>query len=236
METNAQDVNLNEFTLFQGVDESAVKAFLSSGYTFSYPAGEPIVVKDDAGETFFLILGGLAKIVLANAAKDEVNITLFRAGDFFGELSILEDRPSRTANVIAVTDVEVAALQKNEFLKLVERYPKLGLNMARVMGQRLRAMNDRLVSLSMPEENRVARTLLQLARQGKSYTDDGPILLPGMALSEWVLFCKTSSDQFMASMEKLREAGAIEWQNQRIVVKDLELLAKYAAGVKAVAQ
>src|SRR5262249_53591655 len=134
----------------------------------------------------------------------------------------------RTANVVAATDVEVIALQKNEFFKLMKDYPELALNIARVMGTRLRNMNDRLVALTLPDLNRVARTLLYLARQGKAFSEEGPILLPALPLGEWSLFCNIPRDGFLENMEKLRVEGCIDWQNQRIVVTNVPLLIKYA--------
>ena len=235
MGISVQDINLREFPLFDDVDESAVRTFLSTGYTFSYKAGTPIVVNDDEGDTFFIILGGLAKIMLVNKEfKDPLNICLLKTGDFFGELTILENQPARTANVIALTDVEVAALQKAEFIKILDQYPQLGLNLAKVMGRRLRGMNERLVATMLPDVNRISRTLLFLAKQGKAFSQEGPILLPALPLGEWALFCNTERQQFMDILEKMRAQEIIDWQHQRIVIKDVVRLSDMGSTTEAV--
>lgn len=226
MSVNIHTLDISQFPLFKDVEPEVARKFLACGFNFSYDSGSPIIVNQDMGDTFFLLLSGLAKIALSNDKNEAVNVTLFRAGDFFGELSILDNLPVRTANVIATSEVEVLAVQKAEFLKMMKAHPELALNMARVLGQRLRAMNDRMVSFALPDLHRVARTLVHLSRQGKAFSEDGPILLPHIPLKDWVLFCNTPQDQFMDIMEKLRVAGAVEWQNQRIAVKDLTLLSK----------
>ena len=228
MPVELSELNVKEFDLFRDVDETVARKFIATGFKFSYNAGTPIVVNDDVGETFFMLVSGLAKIALVTGKREEVNVTLLKAGDFFGELTLLQKDPARTANVVAATDVEVVALQKNEFLKLLKEYPELALNMARVMGARLRNMNDRLVALTLPDLNRVARTLLYLARQGKAFSEQGPILLPALPLGEWSLFCNIDREGFLSNMEQLRTEGCIDWQNQRIVITNVPLVVKYA--------
>ncbi|MEB3286988.1 MAG: Crp/Fnr family transcriptional regulator [Vampirovibrionales bacterium] len=217
---------LSKASLFEGVSADIVQTFLNSGSRFVYGAGTPIIIINDTGETFFLILGGIAKITLLNDKNDAVNVTLFKTGDFFGELSLLEARPTRTANVIAASEVEVLAIQRPQFMKLMHQHPDLALNMAKVLGQRIRAMNDRMLTLTLPDLHRVASTLLHLARQGKTFSEQGPVLLPNLPLKDWVLFCNSSQDKFMEIIEHMRNAGVLEWSNQRIVVKNLSLLSK----------
>ncbi len=225
MTTSSVHLSPREISLFRDVDDETARRFMSSGYTFSYSAGTPIVINEDNGATFFMMLSGLARIVLLSDKNEQINVMLLKPGEFFGELAILENEMARTANVIAATDVEVIALQRSEFLKLMTEYPQLALNLARGIGSRLRAMNDKLMAMTLAPPARVAKTLLNFAAHGKAFSEDGPILLPGLPLKEWVMFCSVTSDQFMKIMEDLRMCGAIEWQNQRVVVKDLTLLA-----------
>lgn len=224
------DSSLADYPLFYGVEDEIVRKFLASGFRFQYEAGTPMIANNDLGESFFLILQGLAKLVLVNKHQEEVNIALFRAGDFFGELAILEPQHSRSANVISMTPVEVLVVQKADFLKLMHQHPTLILNIARVLGQRLRAMNVRMSTeqLSNPL-NRVAQGLLQLCEKGTVANEQGAILLPHLAsLKDWALFCSTTTDAFMDSMEQLKQARALEWQKQRILITNRQALQECA--------
>lgn len=214
--------------LFMDMDEEQIRRFLAMGFHFQYSAGSQLVSCNDSGETFFLILSGTAKIMLTNARSEQVNLSLIRAGEFFGELSMLDKQSQRTADVVAVSDMEVVTLHKPEFLKALYQMPILAINIARVLGERLRSTNERLSIQTLPEESRIAEVILQLAKKGTAFVDGGPILLPHLSLQEWTLFCTTSRGKFMAVIETLKDQGALEWQNQRIVVKDTAMLGRFA--------
>ncbi|WP_373531370.1 Crp/Fnr family transcriptional regulator [Vampirovibrio sp.] len=217
------------FPLFQNMEDATVRKFMSMGYTFRYEIGAQMVSSQDLGETFFVMLQGLAKLVLHNTRGELMNVTLFRAGDFFGELSMLEPDSVRSGNILAISEVEVVAIQKKDFLKMMHECPMLAFNLARCLGQRLRMMNQRMITDKMPDDlHKVAHTLLLLTTKGKSLQKAGSVLLPPLSLKEWALFCYTGVDVFLASMEQLKQLDALEWQNQRIVIKDVSKLREAA--------
>jgi CRP-like cAMP-binding protein len=223
------EISWQEFPLFYNMPEADARRFLSSGYHFKYESGAQVVSNKDLGETFFILLRGLAKLVLVNCQQEAVNVTLFRAGDFFGEMSMLEPDAVRNGDIIAISEMEVAAIHKKDFMKMMQDTPQLALNLARDLAQRIRVMNERMVTDRMPDDlHKVAHTLLLLTYKGKRFANKGPILLPPLSLKEWSLFCYTSGEAFMHSIERLKQEGALEWQNQRIVVTNLTALQRCA--------
>jgi CRP/FNR family cyclic AMP-dependent transcriptional regulator len=229
MPLDLQGINLAEFPLFHHANEEIAHAFLNRGFLFRYEAGTSLVSNNDLGETFFQILRGMAKLVLVDVQGKDANVTLFRDGDFFGELSMLEPMPLRSAHVIALTEIEVVAIQKKDFLRAMHEHPVLALNLARVLGQRLRSMNDRMATDHLPDDmHKVAHTFLMLAKKGRMFDDHQTILLPALSYKEWIMFCHTTSEGFMESMEKLKELGVVEWQNQRIAITNIEGLHRCA--------
>lgn len=214
-------IEVSEFPIFQDVAPTIARQFIATGQSVHYEACSEIIASQDSGEQFFIVLEGVAKLVLANPQGDGVNITLFCQGDFFGELAMLDAQPTRNANIIAVTDVELVAIQKTDFLNLMDQFPRLALNIARVVSQRLSAMNERLVTERMSDDKRkVAQTLLSLAPKGQPYIDEGSVMLPPLSLREWALFCCTTTENFINSIQLLKEAAVLDWHQQRIVIRD----------------
>jgi CRP-like cAMP-binding protein len=67
------------------------------------------------------------------------------AGDFLGEISLVSQQPF-TATAIAATDVQLVALKHQDFERLINRYPRIGMrimrNIAISVGEKLRQLNN----------------------------------------------------------------------------------------------
>jgi CRP-like cAMP-binding protein len=64
-------------------------------------------------------------------------------GEVFGELSLITANP-RSANVIALTDVDLMVLEREAFHKQITENPAVALNLLAMLGQRLTTVTDRL--------------------------------------------------------------------------------------------
>jgi small-conductance mechanosensitive channel len=80
-----------------------------------YGAGETIVREGDQGTSMFLVLRGEAAVSLAGTDGE---VARLRAGDFFGEMSLLTGDP-RTATVIAAADCDVVEIGVEAFRAVV---------------------------------------------------------------------------------------------------------------------
>ena len=89
---------------------SRARSLLQVARRMTLPAGENIVTQGTKGDSFYIIVHGTVQVV-----KDGVAIKRYRAGDYFGEMAILLDQP-RSADVVAKTDVDLVALDRNDFL------------------------------------------------------------------------------------------------------------------------
>jgi CRP-like cAMP-binding protein/phosphoribosyl 1,2-cyclic phosphodiesterase len=92
---------------------SRARNLLQVARRMTLPAGERIVTQGTRGDSFYMIVHGTVQIV-----KDGVPIKRYRAGDYFGEMAILLDQP-RSADAIALTDVDLIAIDRNDFLAVL---------------------------------------------------------------------------------------------------------------------
>src|SRR3989442_1733682 len=66
----------------------------------TFASGETIFRKGDPGDSLYVILNGQVKIVLPSEGEDEALLGVLEAGDFFGELSLI-DGQVRSASAVA---------------------------------------------------------------------------------------------------------------------------------------
>jgi CRP/FNR family transcriptional regulator, cyclic AMP receptor protein len=124
---------LGEIPLFSELSKRQLNALAAVGKTRRYARFTPIVRDGDRGDAFYVILDGEA--LVKPAGKRSVKL---RAGDWFGEMSLLDGAP-RAATVEAQTEVFAMLLGRTAFLKTLEAEPKIALTLMRTLAQRLRA-------------------------------------------------------------------------------------------------
>lgn len=101
-----------------------------------FKAGEFIFRENDPGDVMFIIEKGQVEIVKTIGGEDR-RLTLFEPGDFFGEMSILEDLP-RGASARAVTDCKLLQIDHSTFDQMLRENPEIGIRMMRSLSRRLR--------------------------------------------------------------------------------------------------
>lgn len=87
--------------------------------TVTFEEGEMIIKQGDDGDKLFLILDGKAKATQTPIGTDEaVEVGRMRAGQYFGERSLITREP-RAANVIALTSMKCACMDRSGFERLL---------------------------------------------------------------------------------------------------------------------
>lgn len=118
---------------FKGLNAKSTKALLAQGAEMSYKAGDSIVTEGATGVGFFLILKGSAEV----RKKGKV-LAILSDGQFFGEMSLIDDMP-RTADVVAVQPTKCWAITSWSFSSLLKEHPELAVGMLKEVVKRLRA-------------------------------------------------------------------------------------------------
>ena len=101
-------------------------------------AGEVIVQRGDAADEMFVIRSGDVEI-----RRDDGVVARLGAGDFFGEMSLLESLP-RDADAVALTDVELLVITQGALLVRLRRDPTFAVEMLHRLSGRVRALNAQL--------------------------------------------------------------------------------------------
>lgn len=107
-------------------------------------ANELIFDESEMDLGLYIILDGNIEIYSHSKEKDKL-LACLKDGDFFGELTMITEKPSSAA-AIAKTDSNVLAFYRSDLLDLLKRKPSTGikilLNLAKMMGKRLRVTNE----------------------------------------------------------------------------------------------
>ena len=108
---------LSRLAIFRPLPPATLNHLASSLIARHATAGEQIIREGDRGDRFYAIAKGEVDV-----SSDGRHMSTLGEGDYFGEIALLRDVP-RTATVTAKTDVELYALERDEFLSAVTGHP-----------------------------------------------------------------------------------------------------------------
>lgn len=104
----------------------------------SFAPGQIIVTQGTPGQAFYMVLSGRVEV-----RRDGVPLGQLSSGEFFGEMSLLDQAP-RSATISATENTVCLMLSSWDFRALIERSPSIALKLLEVMSGRLRAADERL--------------------------------------------------------------------------------------------
>jgi CRP-like cAMP-binding protein len=124
--------------LFSGLTEAEVAQLLKdeASEERAYPPDSVILREDEFGDSLFLIGSGSVQVARQGTAGQPVPLAGLKAGEFFGEVAVLERRP-RSATVTAEEDCLLLEVRGEEFRKLLEAHPDMRSKVRAKMGERL---------------------------------------------------------------------------------------------------
>lgn len=209
--------------LFNGLDRSELEKFAEVTREKSYPKGSVILFEDDPGDSLFVVRDGRVKVVLIGEDGREVILGVLGVGEYFGELSLIDDRP-RSAHVIAMEDSNLLVLRREDFRKRVESSPSVAWSLLTELSRRLRRADDKiggLVLLDVP--GRIARLLLDLAEE--TGTNAIEKTLTHQTIAQMI---GASRETVSRAMKDFQDAGWITVERRRIAIADRSALEQRA--------
>lgn len=144
---------LKEVDLFQNLSARALQEIIVLMSTMEFKQGQYVFEEGAPGDGLYLILEGEVRISKTIPGVGEEALAFLPTGSCFGEMALIEGRLMRSASAIANTDVEVAKLDREDFLELLERDREFAVEVlwgfVRVLSMRLRNSNDKVAFLAM---------------------------------------------------------------------------------------
>jgi CRP/FNR family cyclic AMP-dependent transcriptional regulator len=149
-------------SLLQGLSEEQIAKIIDTMYVMDILSGEIIAQEGANEDTLFILLKGEVEISkrllmpLLDRPSDKQEKSLIRLSEkdhaFFGEMTLFEENPERSASIRALSPCKLAVLKKNEFLTILEQNPEIGVtvfrNIATELTRRLVKANRDILKLT----------------------------------------------------------------------------------------
>lgn len=207
---------LRSFPMFSELLPEDVETLAGMVSYREYPKGSFVITQNERGSAMYLLVSGRVKISLASPEGKELALNYLEAPAHFGEMSIVDAQP-RSADVIAVTDVEVLSIDSKDLATAIQVQPRLALTLIATLSRRVRQLIGRLEDLAFHDAtHRVMRVLLNVATA--SYEARGVPVIEGLTHYEIATLAGTSRETASRVISNLGRDGVVATKGRKIIV------------------
>ncbi len=143
--------------LWGGLPEETLREVAAALQPARFAKGQVIIARGEAGRHLHFLTSGRVEVRVKSDGGAVVTVAVFRAGDSFGEMSLLTG-DATSADVVAVEDSETLVLDRAAFDALTSAHPGMLRDFVRVISRRLRE-TDSAVGVARDMTDVVARML-----------------------------------------------------------------------------
>jgi CRP/FNR family transcriptional regulator/CRP/FNR family cyclic AMP-dependent transcriptional regulator len=176
------------------------------------------------GNALFILKNGLVKVTIEDQHGREIILRILYPTDFFGEMSLLDGMP-RSATVTTQEPTDALIVYREHFLSLIERSPKILLNVTATLSRRLRRMNDLIRSLAFYDVyGKVARVLLNLVAEKGRATEQGMVIDLRLTQQELAELAGMSRETMTRTLRDFQQAGVVRIESGIITILEIDML------------
>ena len=155
---------LAQIHFFKGITDLEFARFDRRCAWKRYEDGEVIVDFEDQSSDVYFIISGEVRVLIRTAAGKEIILSELRQGEFFGELSAI-DNTKRSANVTALTRADLCIMPATVFREIIFASSSSCEKVLRLLTARVRELNARLAEHSIFDlKHRLYSELLRLSQ------------------------------------------------------------------------
>jgi CRP/FNR family transcriptional regulator, cyclic AMP receptor protein len=193
---------LRSHPLFRDLPSAVIERLGSYMKTRRVARGTTIFAKGDPGTGLMGVLAGSVKVSVASAEGKDIVLNVFREGDVFGEIALLDGRP-RTADATAMSDCELIVIERRDFVPFLSSNPEVMLKFIEILCSRLRRTSEQvqdITFLNLP--TRLAKTLLQLTGGEAGSAPRRKAAITQREISQMIGMSRESTNKQLRAWEK----------------------------------
>ena len=209
-----------EVPLFAGLEDEDLESLIAAANRRKYPKDGVIFFENDVGDALFMIVSGRVKVTILSDDGREIILAMLSDANFFGEMSLLDNEP-RSATAIALQETEMVVLHQRDFLAIVEKRPRVLINLLSVLSSRLRKANQQIGNLALHDVyGRVARILLEMASEDGTRQADGRVTFRRPTHQEIANMIGATRETVSRMISDLHRQGYIEIAGKNVIIQD----------------
>ena len=216
--------SLRNVPLFRDFDETELTQVAGLVTTHRYTKHQTIFREGDPGQSVYLILSGSVAVVRIASDGRETILSILKERDFFGEMSVF-DTSVRAAGVRTMTDAEVGVIERDDFLALIDKTPRIGRLLVIALSERLRAANKLIAATTSQDiRARLASLLLNLMQNFGEPVSTGTRISLRLTNQEMANMIGTTRETVNRTLNRFWDERLIDMRTAHVIVAEPEKL------------
>lgn len=196
----------------------AINRFLNYCRMRTVPSKTVVIHAGDLPDILYYIVAGSVEVMIEDEDGNEMVLAYLNKGEFFGEMGLFYEQPTRSAWVRTRTECEIAEMTYPRFRQIASESPGLVFELATQLASRLNRTNQKLGDLAFVDvTGRIAHALMDLCNEPDAMThpDGMQIKVSRQELSRLVGCSREMAGRVLKVLE---EQGLVTASGKTIVV------------------
>ncbi len=224
-ERNVQ-VHLRKIPLLANLNDEEIARVKADIRIRQYAKREVVLHKGGSGDGLLFLLAGQLQVIDVTEDGRAIGLRMLVPGDFFGEIALINNT-TRSASVVATTDVLVAFLPAPTAMHLFSHSPSVARQMLQHLAQKIQRDSEFRALLSINNTAKRIYTYLVLMQKKNP---DGTVVENLPTHQDIANMINTSRETVTRALLTLVQQGIVQKEPNRLVIKDPEALQKLVQG------
>lgn len=209
---------VREFSAIKALNKDELLKIADCKTSYTVKKGETVFDEGDALNGIYCIKDGICKLSkLSDNGKDQI-VKLVKKGELLGQRSLISEE-STNLSAVAVEDMQVCFIPKQEILQFFNENNQFSLNMMRSVCGDLKDADDNMVNLAQKTvKQRLAETLLKLETDFGTH-EDGSLKIQ-LSREEIAGMIGTATESCIRLLSEFNKEGWISLQGKKITLSN----------------
>ncbi|MFG3343024.1 Crp/Fnr family transcriptional regulator [Glycomyces sp. NPDC048151] len=191
-------------------------ALLPEAHAVSYPKGATLVKAGEHSDYVVYLRSGHVK---SCTQEPRAIFGIHGPGTMIGELAPLTGEP-RTADLVALTHIDVLHIPGDVFLKLLQSNPHVHLALTQRLAKRVREMSEVQEESFLTSERRLARAILRIVDSGIGTDGKNGLVIAGFSQSDLADLARISRESVSGVLKQFKARGTVSTGRERFTIHD----------------
>jgi CRP/FNR family cyclic AMP-dependent transcriptional regulator len=223
-------IHLRKIPLLAGLTDDEIVRVKQEIRIRQYRKRDIVLQKGGHGDGLMFLLSGQLQVIDVTEDGRAIGLRMLAPGDFFGEIALINNS-TRSASVVAMSDVLVAFLPAASAMHLFSHSPSVANQMLQHLAQKIQRDSEFRSLLSINNTAKRIYTYLVLMQKNKPSEPGAPAVLENLPTHQDIAnMINTSRETVTRALTALAQQGIVQKDSHRLIIVKPEALQKLVQG------